>query len=687
MLNQNIIEEKQFCHRLFILSFIALFLELMLIRWVPSTVRMVAYFTNLMLISSFLGLGLGAILSNRNLNIFRCFPFLLAVDIAFLLLCRHLTLPTEGSEARFWSIPATFVNYLVLIGIFSINAIMFISLGEGIGKIFNSLSALRAYAWDLGGSLCGTLCFGLFSFFYFSPVLGFLVVIILIFILADKKDRSWNFVFSVLAMGLVLFFVNNKAIWSPYHYITIHQSIYKNTPLVSKPPAQLKTMKDPPIYTVRVNQDFYQFHGTIDLKRYTLNGSKYKYIEAFRQSYLLPYTIKPNPEHVAIIGSGGGLDVEAALLSGAKKVDAVEIDPVLIQISSRFSAKSVYQDPRVKVHVDDARAFFQKSNTKYDLIAFGFLDSQALFSAMSNLRLDGFVYTVESIRSAYSLLNESGMLTISFIAGKTWLASKLIGMVKKATGKEPIIYVHGVSIILCAPRGDHSPPPKRFGLYTRVYHGESNVPLATDDWPYLYLSSRTIPKHYLVVICVLFTITIFGIFIFKPKRMSVIDLHFLFLGAGFLLLQTKSIVDCSLYFGATWLVTTIVVAGVLTMVLAANYTALKMVRFSKLLYIPLFLSLLGVYFVPREMILNLDFLGRAAWTMFAVPFPIFFAGLIFSTTLRESENPSSMFGANLIGATIGGFCEYLGMVIGYSDLFLLVIVAYLLSLSCRYNIP
>ena len=54
--------------RLFLVSFAALFLELMVIRWVPSMVRFVAYYANLMLISSFLGLGIGAMLSRRGWN-------------------------------------------------------------------------------------------------------------------------------------------------------------------------------------------------------------------------------------------------------------------------------------------------------------------------------------------------------------------------------------------------------------------------------------------------------------------------------------------------------------------------------------------------------------------------------------------------------------------------------------------
>jgi len=51
---------------LFLASFVALFLELTLIRWVPTYERVLAYFTNFILIAAFLGLGLGAILSNKG---------------------------------------------------------------------------------------------------------------------------------------------------------------------------------------------------------------------------------------------------------------------------------------------------------------------------------------------------------------------------------------------------------------------------------------------------------------------------------------------------------------------------------------------------------------------------------------------------------------------------------------------
>jgi hypothetical protein len=129
-----------------------------------------------------------------------------------------------------------------------------------------------------------------------------------------------------------------------------------------------------------------------------------------------------------------------------------------------------------------------------------------------------------------------------------------------------------------------------------------------------------------------------------------------------------------------------VVAGVLLMGLAANIVAMRMSRFRMWLYAPLIATLLLLYFVRRDSVLELSFDQRLLWSPLVEPLPIFFAGLIFSTTFRQGSNPSAFFGPNLIGAMIGGFCEYLSMVIGNKNLMFLVIAAYLISLGVQMRL-
>jgi hypothetical protein len=132
-------------------------------------------------------------------------------------------------------------------------------------------------------------------------------------------------------------------------------------------------------------------------------------------------------------------------------------------------------------------------------------------------------------------------------------------------------------------------------------------------------------------------------------------------------------------------VTTIVVGGVLFMVLGANMFASRLKRFSYYLYLPVFAALVILYSTPRDLILALPFTGRLLWTVLVVPLPIFCAGLIFSVTFRESSSPAMLFGANLVGAMIGGFCEYLSMATGSQWLTLLVMGAYLGSVVCVFT--
>ena len=101
------------------------------------------------------------------------------------------------------------------------------------------------------------------------------------------------------------------------------------------------------------------------------------------------------------------------------------------------------------------------------------------------------------------------------------------------------------------------------------------------------------------------------------------------------------------------------------------------------MYVPLFAVLVALYMVPRDSILALPVAGRLLWTLFAVPLPIFFAGLILPTTFHDAASPSMFFGANLIGAMIGRLLpNSLGMATGNHNLALLVIGAYLGSLVC-----
>jgi uncharacterized protein with PQ loop repeat len=671
--------------RLFALSFLSLFLELMVIRWVPGSIRLVTYYTNLMLISSFLGIGLGVMLAQRGANLVRWFPSLLAADVLFLVVCRNVVLPGTGREVTSLG---DLVPFLVLLGTFFLNATVFVPLGEQIGQQFHRLANLRAYAWDLSGSLVGTLVFGLFGVLHFSPQVGLVAAMVLFGVLYPRLVRQLR-TLTLLAVTVVMSIISTewRATWSAYSYLSMADgadTVWHWYDPAPTPPANLRTMHDPPSYTLTVNQNFYQYHRTNDLRRYTPGTPAYRFAASLGSGYDIPYAFQPAPHRVVIVGAGGGLDVEAALRHGAERVDAVEIDPTIVQMARRYSASGVYDNPKVTAVIDDARAFFGRAAIGYDLIAFGYLASHDLFSTMANIRLDGFVYTVEGFRAAWRLLNERGVLTLTVATTtRPWLHGKLYRMVTEATGREPRVYATPDGrVVMVAEKRPIPNPPASFGTFTtwRPTAADLAISTAHDDWPYLGLRYRAIPPGYRIVLLSMLVISIAAVARLKPRGTGTDDLHFGAMGVGFLLLETKSIVDSSLYFGATWLVSLFVIAGVLLMVLLANTIAGRLGRFTPWLYAPLIASILVVFAVPTEVILSLPFAGRLAWTILVIPIPIFFAGLVFSGTFKGTANPSAAFGANLVGAMLGGFAEYLSMATGRHSLVAVIIGAYVLSL-------
>jgi hypothetical protein len=158
-----------------------------------------------------------------------------------------------------------------------------------------------------------------------------------------------------------------------------------------------------------------------------------------------------------------------------------------------------------------------------------------------------------------------------------------------------------------------------------------------------------------------------------PKRMF-------FLGAGFMLIETKAVVDMALLFGSTWMVNTVVFAGVLVMVLAANLFVSR-ARPASLVpyYVGLLLALALTVIVPMDAFLGLPRLWQIAGASLLAFAPMLFAGVIFAVSFSRSSAPDRDFGANVAGAMTGGLAENASMLLGFRYLGLLVIAMYALS--------
>jgi hypothetical protein len=170
------------------------------------------------------------------------------------------------------------------------------------------------------------------------------------------------------------------------------------------------------------------------------------------------------------------------------------------------------------------------------------------------------------------------------------------------------------------------------------------------------------------------------LFTLAPVRRARPNARMFFLGAGFMLLETRGVVHMALLFGSTWVVNSAVFAAVLVMILLANLVvALTRPKRLAPFYLMLFVSLLVDGLIPAASYLALPApWGRVAACLVTFA-PLFFAGIVFATAFRSSTRPDVDLGSNIAGAILGGLSEFASLVVGFNALLLLAAVYYLMS--------
>jgi hypothetical protein len=216
---------------------------------------------------------------------------------------------------------------------------------------------------------------------------------------------------------------------------------------------------------------------------------------------------------------------------------------------------------------------------------------------------------------------------------------------------------------------------------------------ATDRRPFLYLRGAVIPPLYLVTIALILLVSavavagVCGGAGLASRRMRPYADLFL-LGAGFLLLQTKSIAGFALLFGTTWVVNAIVFAGVLLAVLAAvEVTRRFRTPPVAVMYGVLLAGLLLSWLVPESWLLAMPVPLRAVVAVALSFLPIFAANVVFAKRFTETADGTAAFGANLLGAMVGGCLEYLALLVGFPGLLLVAALLYTGAFALRSRSP
>jgi SAM-dependent methyltransferase len=407
--------------------------------------------------------------------------------------------------------------------------------------------------------------------------------------------------------------------------------------------------------------------------------------EGWLDYYRLPYRLT-KPRSVLILGGGSGNDATAALAFGAERVDVVEIDPVILSLGYAVHPHRPYRDPRVHAINDDARAFLRRGSERYDLVVMNALDSHRQLHGLSTLRLESYVYTTGAFRDVKERLNPGGRFIVELTTSREWMGPRLYWSLAEAFGHEPRLYwtgPHGmISVAFVMGQGElETPEPPVEVVPPDVLESmrgtRETTPLATDDWPHLYLSAPRIPQLYQGVLLgvVLFAALLLAT-LARPAGLQS-SLHFLLLGAGFMLLETRSITKMALVFGATWAVNAIVIGFILAVVFAANLLVQRG-RAPGYLASAALLGLLLVagYLLPVEPLLALSLPARLVLGGIWVALPVLFASLLFSRSFEATARPAAAFGANLLGVVLGGVVEYSSMVLGLNALYLVALALY-----------
>ncbi|HET6251067.1 MAG TPA: class I SAM-dependent methyltransferase [Tepidisphaeraceae bacterium] len=665
--------------QLFLCSMAALYWELVLIRWLGSCVRLAAYYSNFVLIAAFWGLATGVLLTRFSVRLQRLiFPALGACLLLGLLLGGFST-NLSGSQEFVWIGAPRGVYLPQMTRIFSAVAVLslvycavagvFLIFGQWIGFLFRQLPSLRAYSVEIFGSIVGIVLFASLAYFQTSPPVWMLCGFVLLALVMNRKKVDYIVAGGCCAM--VFFLVipfSNSYIWSPYYRIHVKPLVQvfddQKQALVALPPHAG--------YTIEVNNDYHQM--ILDLHK---RDRDVPFFKGWRYVYDLPYAgaAKLPPGPILVIGAGTGNDVSAALRNTDRQVYAVEIDPAIARLGMQLHPEHPYDNPRVTRIINDARSFFQTTDQHFALIVFGFLDSHTLLSSFSSLRLDNFVYTLQSLQRAHELLLPGGTVSLTFATNTAWIHSRMMGLMDSAFDfptqaiGDPSGIANGVVYINHKASAATPANPS---------HQAIAGVLPTDDWPFLYLRNPTIPSHYIAFLAVALILGASSLLLL-PRGSRQIRMPYFFLGAAFFLIEASNVIALSLLYGSTWYVNAVVFAGILLLVLLGNLTVqwIGKVRLG-LCFGLLAASVCLAYVMPVSALLGIESAPLRAMAAVGVFLgPVYFAGCIFASLIKEEKNFYQAYGSNVLGAVVGGVCEYFSLALGFKMLLVIVLAFYL----------
>jgi spermidine synthase len=717
---------------LFLVSALGLFLELLLIRWIGTEIRVFALLQNTVLVVCFLGLGMGCWDARGKPFALRDVLIPLSVVVALLSVptTRHVLGEVTTAFSGFGDLmvwksddddalelyKATAFGLALTFLLMVLMWEMFVPFGRLLGRLMDeNPNLIRAYSANVAGSLAGIWAFVAASALQLPPVGWFAVfaAVALLFRGTGGKSQALDVVLlvGIVALSAAASYQSGyqETHWSPYQKLAVR---YPDAVAVTGQTRLERTLRGERTDAAHTQGTFFiavnnhAFQAMRDLRPETVRADPERFppnLEGYSQ-YDLPVRFHPNPKAMLVVGAGSGNDAAGGLRNGLRRVVAVEIDPAVIALGGRLHKERPYADPRCVVVNDDARSYFATTAETFDVISFGLLDSHTSTS-MTNTRLDNYVYTAESIEHARKLLNPGGVLTLSFTPERPFIADRLNGALARAFGHAPVAFVlpqsgFGGGHLMFAVGDREGAIRERLAADPRlgelVESWRKNQPVefadgvrpATDDWPYLYLERPMIPVLYYLLAGLLAALFVYGVVRLGVRGAAAGwgggGWHFFFLGAGFMLLEVQNISKAAVVLGNTWVVNAVIISGVMVMILLANLAAARFPRLPLTpVYALLVLSCVGLYFLDLSTFAFLPYATKAVVVGLLTSLPMFFSGIVFVRSFAAARRKDSALGANLIGALVGGLLQSVTFVTGIKALLLIVAALYLAAVLTR----
>jgi len=662
---------------LFALSCITAFIVLSLQRWIENSVSLFSNANGLPLAIGIIGIAFGLARGNLHSKHISFAFIAMSCTLLFmsLVVCVPSTIPLPMPVLE----PSSALSALVL-GPFLFSYCA----GARCKELFKT-DDFRCWAAMAFGFFWGFCLFTLTSVTGSFPAVQLVIAGLLLVLLSIIfwRPASLHLICLLISCGVLVLAwkteTTHDVVWSMYHRFELKAVDHK-----------VLSGKSPALVDIdRTLQGFYKPEDPAAVPSSTGELVDKNAEFSNRTAFLrLPY-LNNKPSLVLVLGTGLGEDISQALKAGATYIDAVELDPVLLELGKAFDNN--YASPLVHVVNADPRNYINSCDKKYDTIILGCLDVQKDATTLSHFR-DVSLYTKDSYRKCLNLLKPNGNLLISCAAADSKdadiLCQRFYATANQALTEKPVVVGGsntGWSPFLFRLNKTPQKPPALHEVapFSVVLFGpNAKFQILSEDLPYICLRAAPL------------SLTCFALFVvaaaaigFAPSGSAnnlvvmARERQSLLVATGFALAISGTVNRCELLLGSSWHVGAIAYGAFLLLNwrIIAAYIDAEAGRIEHFLYPTLLASLLVSFLLPIHWLSKWGIFGLVV-ILFLTVLPVLRILLIIPSISARSESLQKALVFNLLGFALGILLQPAAIILGNNSLFLIALIACVIAM-------